>query len=396
LSTGQTSIAGAAEIPAFRVNPIPEVCFGPGRVRAIAEDAAALAEPGRPIVLIADAALDELGTARQVVADLEDGGAQVALYAEVAGEPTLRQVEAATEFVRDRDAGLVVCLGGGSALDVGKVAATVARSGKDPAAFAMEGEALPRDGVRKICVPTTAGTGSELSSTNIFSDGAGRKVWVWGAETKPDRVILDPELTTTLPPHLTAWTGLDAFVHALESCTNVHRHPANDLYAHRALSLIAGAIESAVTAPGNLAARGRMLLGAAYAGIAIDNCATAIAHNISHALAALAPVHHGLATALGLEVTLGWQVEADDGAFAAAAEACGLGGEAGALVSWYGDMLSRCGVERRLPKAFAGFAAAHLAAEMRAPETQYMRHSTARTVSEADIDRFAAAMMAYA
>ena len=89
-----------------------------------------------------------------------------------------------------------------------------------------------------------------------------------------------------------------------------------------------------------------MLLGAAYAGIAIDNCSAALAHNISHALAALGPVHHGLATALALEAILGWQVAVDDGAFAAAAEACGLARDARALVDWYSDFLTRCGVER--------------------------------------------------
>jgi alcohol dehydrogenase class IV len=137
-----------------------------------------------------------------------------------------------------------------------------------------------------------------------------------------------------------------------------------------------------------------MLLGAAYAGIAIDNCSAGLAHNLSHALAALGPVHHGLATALGLEIVLGWQVATDRGPFAAAADACGLGRDARALVPWYGDLLTRCGIERRLPTQFRGRGAAALAAEMRAPETQYMRRSSVREVTDADIDRFAAAMMA--
>ena len=209
-------------------------------------------------------------------------------------------------------------------------------------------------------------------------------------------MILDPELTVSLPPHLTAWTGLDAFVHALEACTNVRRHAWNDLYAHRALGLIAGALETAVREPANLAARGDMLLGAAYAGIAIDNCSAGLAHNLSHALAALGPVHHGLATALGLEVVLGWQVGDRRGAFAAAAAACGLGRDAAALAEWYGELPHP--LRHRAPAAGAlrGLGAAALAAEMRAPETQYMRSSSVRAVGDADIERFAAAMMALA
>ena len=385
-----------ADIAPFAVRGLPEVAFGRGRVRDIAADAAAVGDPDKPIVLVADGALVELGLAREFVVALERVGAEVMMIPDIAGEPKQRQVEAATAFVRAAGAGLVICLGGGSAMDIGKVAATVAVTDAGPADFAMAGRPLPKRSIPKICIPTTAGTGSEFSSTNIFTNEAGRKVWVWGAETKPDRVILDPELTVTLPAALTAWTGLDAFVHALEASTNVRRHPWNDLYAHAALALIAGALETAVRDPQNLDARGRMLLGAAYAGIAIDNCSAAMAHNISHALAALGPVHHGLATALALEVILPWQVKADDGAFAAAAAACGLGRDARALAHWYSELLTRCGVERRLPPAFKGCGAADLAAEMRAPETRYMRLSTAREVSDADIDRFAAAVMALA
>ena len=358
----------------FAVRGTPATAFGRGRARDIAVDAAAVGDPDKPVVVVADSALVELGMTHDLVVALEAAGAQVMMFSDIVGEPKQKQVEAATAFVRAADAGLVVCLGGGSAMDVGKVAATVAVTDGGPADFAMEGRPLPKRSIPKICIPTTAGTGSEFSSTNIFTSSAGRKVWVWGAETKPDRVILDPELTVTLPASLTAWTGLDAFAHALEASTNVRRHAWNDLYAHAALSLIAGALEKAVRDPTDLDARGRMLLGAAYAGIAIDNCSAAMAHNISHALAALAPVHHGLATALALEVILGWQVEADDGPFAAAAAACGVGPDARALVPWYGEFLTRCGIERRLPPAFKEFSAAHLAAEMRAPETQYMRH----------------------
>jgi alcohol dehydrogenase class IV len=386
----------ATEVGPFVVQGIPEVAFGCGRVRDVGTDAAAIGDPDRPVVLVTDGTLVELGGAKAVVGALEKAGAEVMVFADLWGEPRQQQVDAATAFVRAAGAGLVVCLGGGSAMDVGKIAATVAATDGAPADFAMEGRPLPKRSISKICIPTTAGTGSEFSSTNIFTNDVGRKVWVWGAVTKPERVILDPELTVSLPPALTAWTGLDAFVHALEASTNVRRHAWNDLYAHAALTLIAGALETAVGNPQNLTARGRMLLGAAYAGIAIDNCSAALAHNISHALAALGPIHHGLATALALEVILGWQAAADDGAFAAAAQACGLAQDAAALPGWYSELLTRCGVERRLPPAFKDLGATDLAAEMRAPETRYMRQSTAREVSDADIDRFAAAVMALA
>jgi len=375
----------------FSLRPVPEVHFGAGRVAAIAEDAAALNPGGDPIVLVADAALKELGITDKVNGPLREAGAAVEVFIASAREPKEEDVEAATDFVRSRRAGLVIAFGGGSAMDIGKMAAAVARTDKSAAAFAMEGDPLPADRVPKICIPTTAGTGSELSSTNIFTAANGKKVWIWGSETKPERVILDPRLTITLPPHLTAWTGLDAFVHALESCTNVHRHAANDLYAHHALGLITGALETAVAEPGNIEARGAMLLGSAYAGMAIDNCSAGMAHNISHSLAALAPINHGLATALGLEAVLGWQAERDDGPFAAAA-ACGLS-SADELAPWYSGFLDRLGIERRLPGSFAGLGTADLAREMFADETSYMRLSSRRTVADSDLEGFAARVM---
>jgi alcohol dehydrogenase class IV len=377
----------------FTLNAVPEIHFGPGRARDLATDVTAVAPGAARVLIVADAALVSLGLVAPVQRALQDAGLNTALFDDIAGEPKAYQIDAAAEAARRLPADAVIALGGGSALDIGKVAAAIAPAEASTMHYALAVHPLPVRGIPAICVPTTAGTGSELSATNIFANAAGKKLWIWGQETKPKRVVLDPELTLSLPANLTAWTGLDAFVHALESCTNRNATAGNTLTSHKALALIAGALETAVKQPRNLQARGDLLLGSALAGIAIDNCGTAVAHNISHALAGLAPVHHGLATALGLEVTLAWSVEADVGQFAAAARACGLG-TADALPEWYGDLMTRCGVERRLPEAFRAFDAATLAAEMRAPENQPMRKATARPVEDADLDRFAAAVMA--
>jgi len=377
----------------FTLNAVPEIHFGPGRARDLATDVTAVARGAASVLIVADAALVGLGLVAPVQRALQDAGLNTALFDDIAGEPKAYQIDAAAEAARRLPADAVIALGGGSALDIGKVAAAIAPAEASAMHYALAAHPLPARGIPSICVPTTAGTGSELSATNIFANAAGKKLWIWGQETKPKRVVLDPELTLSLPAHLTAWTGLDAFVHALESCTNRNASAGNSLTAWKALGLIAGALETAVTQPRNLQARGDLLLGSALAGIAIDNCGTAVAHTISHALAGLAPVHHGLATALGLEVTLAWSVATDDGAFAAAARACGLGA-AQELPGWYADLMTRCGVQRRLPEAFRAFDAATLAAEMRAPENQPMRKATARPVEDADLDRFAAAVMA--
>ena len=259
--------------------------------------------------------------------------------------------------------------------------------------YALAANPLPKNPLKKILVPTTAGTGSETSATCIFAGPDGKKLWVWGAETKADLVILDPELTVSLPANLTAWCGIDAFVHAFEASTNRNTHAGGQFYGHQAMRLLVDNLEAAVREPGNVEARGAVLLGSCYAGVAIDNCGTAVAHNISHALAGLGPVHHGLATALGFEKTLTWLAEAKTADLETAARACGVASAAD-LPAFVSGWMDRCGIERKLPSAFADFTAADLAREMKAPENQPMRRSTVRDISDADIDRMAAGMMA--
>jgi alcohol dehydrogenase len=376
----------------FSISSIPDIRFGAGAFSGLAAAAKSFGDIS-VAALVIDGFLAQSGLAAKAVADLAEAGIETRTFSEFSGEPKLAHLHAALSVARG--AQLVIGVGGGSALDIAKIVACAAASGKDPMHYALAANPLPRNPLKKIMVPTTAGTGSETSATNIFAGPEGKKLWIWGAETKADIVILDPALTTTLPPNLTAWCGLDAFVHAFEAATNRNTHAGGQFYAHEALRLITSSLETAVREPGNIEARGKVLLGSSFAGIAIDNCGTAIAHNISHALAGLAPVHHGLATALGFEVTLPWLVDADTADLDAAARACGLA-DASALPAFVSDFMDRCGIVRALPPVFGPFGADDLAFEMRATENQPMRRATVREVSDADIDRFAAAIMALA
>jgi alcohol dehydrogenase class IV len=380
--------ASDAAVP-FSTSSIPDIRFGAGTFGEIASSAKGF-ENIQKAVLVIDAFLASSGLAEELVDALAAVGIPTRVYSDFAGEPKLSHVRAATEAAAGAD--LVIGVGGGSALDIAKIAACCAASGEDAMHYALAANPLPRNPLKKIMVPTTAGTGSETSATNIFTGPEGKKLWIWGPETKADLVILDPQLTISLPPHLTAWCGMDAFIHAFEACTNRNAHVGARLYAHEAMRLVAGALETAVKAPGNLEARGKVLLGSCYAGIAIDNCGTAVAHNISHALAGLGPIHHGLATALGFEATLPFLVEADTADLNAAAKAIGLA-DASALPAFVSDLMDRCNVERALPKAFQAFTAADLATEMRAPENQPMRRSTVRDIADPDIDTFADRIM---
>lgn len=368
---------------------IPDMRFGAGSFSEIGAAAAALGTIDRALVVM-DSFLAASGLANRLIDDLRAHGIIASLFADFAGEPKLTHLQAAMRAARG--AQLVIGVGGGSALDIAKITSCCAPSAQDPMFYALAANPLPKNPLKKIMVPTTAGTGSETSATNIFTGPEGKKLWIWGPETKADLVILDPALTMTLPRHLTAWCGMDAFIHAFEAATNRNTHAGAQLHAHEALRLVAGSLETAVSSPSDLDARGKVLLGSCYAGIAIDNCGTAIAHNISHAMAGLAPVHHGLATALAFETTLPWLVSARTTELEATARALGLG-SAEQLPAFVSDLMDRCDILRALPSAFDAYSADDLAAEMRATENRPMRRATIRDVTDDDVDRFAAMIM---
>lgn len=374
----------------FSLSAIPDIRFGAHEFDNIAAHAKPLATNGKAAIVM-DSFLANSGLGEKVVSKLAAEGIAAEIFSDFAGEPKLSHVQKASATAEGKS--LVIGIGGGSALDIAKIAACAAASGEDPMHYALAANPLPNNPLNKIMVPTTAGTGSETSATNIFAGPEGKKLWIWGAETKANLVILDPALTVSLPANMTAWCGMDALIHAFEASTNRNAHAAGKLFGHEALRLIAANLEKAVKQPDDLEARGKVLLGSCYGGVAIDNCGTAIAHNISHAMAGLAPIHHGLATALGFESSLPWLVEANTDDLKAAAAALGLA-TTSEIPAFISRLMDACGIARTLPAAFAPFYAADLANEMRAPENQPMRHSTIREVTEADIDNFASAIMA--
>ncbi|MCB1448498.1 MAG: iron-containing alcohol dehydrogenase [Rhizobiaceae bacterium] len=373
----------------FALSHIPDIRFGADEIDNLGSHARRLGGARRAAIVM-DSFLAGNGLGARLQDMLAAEGMTSEVYSDFAGEPKLRHLREAAAVARDAD--LVIGIGGGSALDIAKILACTAASGEDAMHYALAANPLPANALKKIMIPTTAGTGSETSATNIFAGPEGKKLWIWGAESKADLVILDPALTVSLPANLTAWCGMDAFVHAFEASTNRNAHPAGKLFGHQAMRLIAANLPEAVRNPSDLEARGRVLLGSCYAGIAIDNCGTAIAHTISHAMAGLAPVHHGLATALGFEISLPWLAEADTGDLAEAASVLGLPGAAG-LAAFVTRLMDACGIARALPAGFGPFTADDLAREMRAPENQPMRRSTAREATDADLDTFARAIM---
>ncbi len=373
--------------------PVPEIAIGAGRIDQLGADIAGL--PGAPerVLLVIDRFLSKVGIAERVRAALAAKGRTLSLWDELVGEPSAAQIDAAADLVRRDRAQAVIGIGGGSALDVAKLVAAIA---PDPARvehYAFCAHPLPARPLPAVCVPTTAGTGSETTHTAVFTNAAGKKAWAWGPELAAAKAILDAGLTVSLPAALTAATGIDALVHAVESCTNANRFEANDVTAHAAIRLVARHLPTAVREPGNLAAREGMLIASCYAGIAINNSGTAIAHNIAHALGSIGKVYHGRASGLGLRASLPWSLEASSPAFAAVAEVLGGPRDAAALPRLIESLIGAVGLKTSLADELPGLTPERLALEMALPENEAMRRSSARPSTDADLLHLARAVL---
>ena len=380
-------------LQSFTLSAIPEIVFGAGRLSDLAAKARSLAGKGAHILMVADPALASLGITARATGILEKEGFAVSVYDGLKGEPKQGDIDTAADMARSAHSKAIVGLGGGSALDTAKLVACCAVSGLSAAAYALCATPLPANRLPVIAIPTTAGTGSEVTRVSVFANADKVKVWAWGEELKPDVAILDPELTIAVPPHVTAATGLDALVHAIEACTNKHATPGNDLYCLEAITLISANLERAVKKPTDLEARGAMLLGSCYGGIGIDNCGTALAHNISHAIADLAPIPHGRATGLAMLATMDWVAEGNRQAFARVAKAM----KTDDTVRAYGSLVRATGIKVSLEGDGLDLKRPELLAEhMASPANNPMRKSTARYPSDTELIMLAARVYALA
>ncbi len=363
---------------------VPRTTIGAGARHEIAALAASHVPAGAHVLLCADPGLRPTGMIDEIAGLLGKGGFGVTIFSDIKSDPSVAQANAAADLARETRADLLVALGGGSALDLGKAVAAIAGGVARAESYALCAAPFPANRLKTICIPTTSGTGSETTRTAILSGADGAKLWYWGEELKADEALLDPELTVSLPAGLTAATGIDALVHAVEAATNRNAHAANTMYAHEAIRLVARHLETAVKAPGDLPARQALQRAAALAGTAIDNCGTAIAHNIGHALASLRPLHHGRAVGVAMLASLPWNVKGNETAFGACAAAMGAKPTASGFIDAYESLVRSTGMTISLAEEFEGITPEILAVQMGRPENIAMIHSNHRNASEAD------------
>ena len=284
---------------AFTLHTTPHIVFEPGGIRRLGEIAGDLL--GEHVLLITDPGLQKAGLAALAVDALTQSGATVEVYGEVEEDPSRATVEAATALAAAFGATGIVGFGGGSSMDVAKLVSALA-GGDQPLDEMWGQEQVRRRVLPLVLVPTTAGTGSEVTRSAIVTLPGARKQGVVSAALLPDIALLDPDLTLSLPAFGTAATGIDAMTHAIESYTVRHpnANPISRAAAIEALKLLGRNIETAVAEPGNREARGAMLLGAMVAGTAFANAPVAAVHALAHPIGGGFHVAHGLSNALVL------------------------------------------------------------------------------------------------
>jgi alcohol dehydrogenase class IV len=222
--------------PTFTYRLTPSIQFGCSLALNIGEELISICTEKR-VLIISDSGVIAAGLADAVMASLKRKEFEVDLFDDLKGEASTAPIDAAAEVIRTARPGVVIGLGGGSALDVAKLATVLSAADRGAEYYALMKHPLPQRAVKLIMLPTTAGTGSEATRTAVFTNSDNRKVWAWGNELAADFVILDPELTLTLPQSMTATTGLDAMVHAIEACTAKNSHPLVQAFGLQAIRL---------------------------------------------------------------------------------------------------------------------------------------------------------------
>jgi alcohol dehydrogenase len=330
-----------------------------------------------------------IGLATPLVDELRKAGCMVRVWSEAKQEPTIRDFEAALAVGRETRADAVVGFGGGSAMDVAKlVAAFLASPQSVYDAFGV-GKLQSRS-IHLVCIPTTSGTGSEVSPIAILLDEADElKKGVVSPHLVPDAAYVDPSLAVTMPPAVTAATGIDAFTHCLEAFANRVAHPIVDNYALEGMRLISGNLARAIENGTDIEARTCVSLGSLYGGLCLGPVNTAAIHALSYPLGGEFHVAHGVANAVLLPHVLEFNLPAAPKRYAEVAIALGAppGGTDEQLarrgLDLVRELLHKCGLPSRLSQF--GIGATSIEHMARAAMTvQRLLEKNLRLVTEKD------------
>ncbi|PEJ24983.1 alcohol dehydrogenase [Peribacillus butanolivorans] len=266
---------------------------------------------GKKALIISDKVMSRLGCVNQCCQYLHDNGVASEVYLGVDSEPTDQYVEESLELFEKESCDLIISLGGGSCIDTGKAIAVLATNGGYIGEYMGGRKIADKAAIPHIAIPTTAGTGSEATDATVITNTDDDvKMMIKQPNFMPLVAIVDPLLTVSSPPHITAATGVDALSHAVEAYLSKRSHPMTDTMALSAISLIVENIENAYDDGDNIDAREKMSLGALQAGIAFSNSSVCLVHGMSRPIGALFHVPHGYSNAMLLPAVLEFSKEA--------------------------------------------------------------------------------------
>jgi hypothetical protein len=319
--------------------------FGAGARRLVGKH---LRELGlaRPLI-VTDKGLAALPLIAEMRDELAGAGLDVAVFGGVFGNPTASQAMAGAAAYRGHRADGVVGIGGGAALDVGKIVGVIATKGGEALEYAYDHpQVRPIDATVPtfVALPTTSGTGSEVGRSAVISDDRTHvKRIVFSPHILARAVFSDPELTLGLPPAVTAATGMDALTHNVESYLSPAYHPLCDGIALEGTRIAARSLATAVREPANLAARADMMMSSMMGAIAFQKDLGAV-HSCAHALGTVCDLHHGLANALMIDTVLAWNVAAAPAKFDELAHVVGVRGGGDGFIAWLRDLKRTIGI----------------------------------------------------
>ena len=285
-----------SRITLFRT--IPRIVMGPGALSQLADEIDSL--KAKKVLIVTDQGLISAGLVKKAQSILEKAGIKHAVFGDVEADPRYEIVADCVEMIRRENADLIIGFGGGSPIDIAKVSAVMATN-KGPISEYFGIDLVPDPGLPTLIIPTTAGTGSEVTPIAILSDNTEKlKKGVVSQHLFPSAALLDPELTLGLPAHVTAATGMDALIHAVESFTSKNATSISDMFARQAMLLIANNIRTAFANGSNLAARSNMLEGSLLAGMAFCTAGVTAVHAFAYPIGAEFHIPHGIANSIML------------------------------------------------------------------------------------------------
>ncbi|NTV12966.1 MAG: iron-containing alcohol dehydrogenase [Desulfobulbaceae bacterium] len=305
----------------FTITQPTRLTFGAGAIDGLA--ALARSFGGTKAFLVVDPGVKQAGLLDKITAPLQRDQLPFEIYDQIDPEPGLKLADNGCKLAKKAGCDCVIGVGGGSAMDVAKAVAILLTNGGKAEDYLGLGK-IKKPGVPKIMVPTTAGTGAEVTFTAVFiNEKTKSKGGMNGDPLYPEAALLDPELTISMPPKVTATTGIDAFTHAIEAYLSTQAHPISDMYALEAIELISHNLPKAYAHGGNLEARSAMMLGSLLGGKALATAGVGLVHAMAYPLGGMFGIPHGLANAVLLPYVIEYNLIGNPGKYAAVAEVMG-------------------------------------------------------------------------